>query len=104
MSQGSGDPALLTITELGAALRARRLSPVDATRGCLDRIARLDPELHAFITVTADLALDQARASEAELDRGDDRGPLHGVPIALKDNIDTAGIRTTAGSALFEDR
>jgi aspartyl-tRNA(Asn)/glutamyl-tRNA(Gln) amidotransferase subunit A len=100
----SGDPTQLTLTELGAAYRARQLSPVDATRACLDRIARLDPELHAFITVTGDLALDQARAAQAELARGRDRGPLHGVPIALKDLIDTAGVRTTGGSALFEDR
>jgi aspartyl-tRNA(Asn)/glutamyl-tRNA(Gln) amidotransferase subunit A len=99
-----GDLALLTIPELGAAFRARRLSPVDATRSCLDRIARLDPELHAFIAVTADLALDQARLAQAELERGRDRGPLHGVPIALKDLIDLAGVPTTGGSALFLDR
>jgi aspartyl-tRNA(Asn)/glutamyl-tRNA(Gln) amidotransferase subunit A len=99
-----GDPTQLTITELGAAYRARRLSPVDATEACLARIARLDPELHAFITVTAELALDQARVAAAELARGHDRGPLHGVPIALKDLIDTAGVRTTGGSTLFLDR
>src|SRR3954466_3485247 len=104
MTTTSGDPTQLTLTEIGAAYRARRLSPVDATRACLDRIARLDPALHAFITVTADLALDQARAAEAELARGHDRGPLHGVPVALKDLIDTAGVRTTGASALFEDR
>jgi aspartyl-tRNA(Asn)/glutamyl-tRNA(Gln) amidotransferase subunit A len=104
MTTGSGDPTQLTLTELGAAYRARQLSPVDATRACLDRIARLDPELHAFITVTGDLAVDQARAAEAELRRGQDRGPLHGVPIALKDLVDTAGIRTTGGSGLFADR
>ena len=98
------DPALLTIAELGAAFRGRRLGPVEVTQHCLARIARLDPALHAFITVTADLALDQARAAEAELARGHDRGPLHGVPVALKDLIDTAGVRTTGASALFEDR
>jgi aspartyl-tRNA(Asn)/glutamyl-tRNA(Gln) amidotransferase subunit A len=100
----SGDATQLTLTELGAAYRARQLSPVEATQACLDRIARLDPELHAFITVTGELALDQARAAQAELAAGRDRGPLHGVPIALKDLIDTAGVRTTGGSALFEDR
>jgi aspartyl-tRNA(Asn)/glutamyl-tRNA(Gln) amidotransferase subunit A len=100
----AGDPALLTITELAAAFRARRLSPVDATRACLDRIAQRDPELHAFITVTGDAALDQARAAADELAHGRDRGPLHGVPIALKDLIDTAGTRTTGGSGLFADR
>ena len=101
---GSGDPTQLTITDLGAAYRARKLSPVDATRACLARIAERDPEIHAFITVTAELALDQARTAEAELARGEDRGPLHGVPIALKDLIDTAGVRTTGGSGVFEDR
>ena len=100
----AGDPSLLSIAELGAAFRARRLSPVEVTRHCLERIGRLDPELHAFITVTADLALEQARAAAEELARGHDRGPLHGVPIALKDLIDTAGIRTTGASALFNDR
>jgi aspartyl-tRNA(Asn)/glutamyl-tRNA(Gln) amidotransferase subunit A len=99
-----GDPTQLTITELGAAYRARTLSPVDAARSCLEQIARRDPELHAFITVTGDLALDQARTAAAELARGHDRGPLHGVPIALKDLIDTAGVRTTGGSGVFEDR
>jgi aspartyl-tRNA(Asn)/glutamyl-tRNA(Gln) amidotransferase subunit A len=100
----AGDPTELTLTELAAAYRARRLSPVDATEACLARIVRLDPELHAFITVTPEHARDQARVAAAELERGQDRGPLHGVPIALKDLIDTAGIRTTGGSALFEDR
>lgn len=104
ITDAARDPALLTIAELGAAFRVRRLAPVEVTQHCLARIARLDPALHAFITVTADLALDQARAAEAELARGHDRGPLHGVPIALKDLIDTAGVRTTGASALFEDR
>ncbi|HEX8110298.1 MAG TPA: amidase [Kofleriaceae bacterium] len=104
MTTASGDPTQLTLTEIGAAYRARQLSPVEATQACLDRIARLDPELHAFITVTGELALDQARAAQVELGAGRDRGPLHGVPIALKDLIDTAGVRTTGGSALFEDR
>lgn len=103
-ADATGDPSRLTIVELGAAFRARRLSPVEVTQHCLERIARLDPALHAFITVTGDLALEQARAAAAELSRGHDRGPLHGVPIALKDLIDTAGIRTTGASALFEDR
>src|SRR3954465_8008900 len=104
MTTASGDPTQLTLTELGAASRARQLSPVDAPRACLDRIARLDPEIHAFITVTGELALDQARPAEAELARGQDPRPLHGVPIALKDLVDTAGVRTTGGSGLFADR
>jgi len=93
-----------SITELGAAFRAGRISPVEATERCLVRIAERDPELHAFITVSADAALAEARTAADELARGRDRGPLHGVPIALKDLIDTAGVRTTGGSAVFEDR
>lgn len=104
MTASPGDPTLLTISELGAAFRERRLSPVEATERCLERIARYDAELHAFITVTADVARAQAREAAAELERGVDRGPLHGVPIGLKDLIDTAGIATTAGSAQFADR
>jgi len=94
----------LTITALGAAYRAQRLTPVEVTQHCLDRIARLDPELRAFITVTAEHALAQARVAQDELAAGRDRGALHGVPIGLKDLIDTAGIRTTCASQLFEDR
>ena len=71
---------------------------------CLKRIARLDPTLNAFITVTAESAIAQARQAEAEIFRGGWRGPLHGIPIGLKDLIDTAGVRTTAASALFKDR
>jgi aspartyl-tRNA(Asn)/glutamyl-tRNA(Gln) amidotransferase subunit A len=97
------DLTQLSISELGAAFRAGQASPVEATEACLAQIAARDPELHAFITVTAEAARAQARTATDELGRGQDRGPLHGVPIALKDLIDTAGIRTTGGSALFED-
>jgi aspartyl-tRNA(Asn)/glutamyl-tRNA(Gln) amidotransferase subunit A len=100
----TGDPTQLSITQLGEAYRAHRLSPVEVTERCLERIAELDPMLHAFITVTPELALHQARTAALELAHGRDRGPLHGVPIALKDLIDTAGVRTTGGSALFADR
>lgn len=74
------------------------------THGCLARIEKLSPKLNAFITVLADSALDQARRAEQEIFRGKYRGPLHGVPIGLKDLLDTSGIRTTAASALFKDR
>jgi aspartyl-tRNA(Asn)/glutamyl-tRNA(Gln) amidotransferase subunit A len=100
----ASDPTDLTITELGAAYRARQLSPVEATQACLARIAARDPELHAFLTVTGELALAQARTATDELAAGRDRGPLHGVPIALKDLIDTAGIATTGASAVLADR
>jgi aspartyl-tRNA(Asn)/glutamyl-tRNA(Gln) amidotransferase subunit A len=97
-------PTFATIGDLGAAFRAGRTSPVEATRRCLARIAAADPHLHAFITVTADRALEEAEVAAAELARGHDRGALHGVPIALKDLIDLAGVPTTAGSAQLEDR
>jgi aspartyl-tRNA(Asn)/glutamyl-tRNA(Gln) amidotransferase subunit A len=74
------------------------------TRACLNRVEQLNPRLHAFITVTADSALAQAREAEAEIQRGRWKGPLHGVPVAIKDLVDTAGVRTTAASALFQDR
>lgn len=97
-------PTLETIIEVAPRLRRKEVSPVELTRLCLERIEKLNPELNAFITVTADSALADARAAEAEIARGEWRGPLHGIPIALKDLIDTAGTRTTAGSALFANR
>ncbi len=93
-----------TIIELAPRLRRKEVSPVELTRACLDRIEKLNPILNAFITVTADSALAEARIAEDEIWRGEWRGPLHGIPIALKDLIDTAGTRTTAGSQLFENR
>jgi aspartyl-tRNA(Asn)/glutamyl-tRNA(Gln) amidotransferase subunit A len=94
----------LNIEQAAPLLRARKLSPVELTRTCLARIEALNPALNAFITVTADSALAQAQRAQAELQQGHWRGPLHGIPIALKDLIDTAGVRTTAASALFKDR
>ncbi len=95
---------LFTICELSRKLRDRDISPVELTQHCLVLIEKLNPALNAFITVTADRALERARGAEREIFRGDYRGPLHGIPIGLKDIIDTAGVRTTAGSALFKDR
>jgi aspartyl-tRNA(Asn)/glutamyl-tRNA(Gln) amidotransferase subunit A len=97
-------PSLETIVELLPRLRRREISPVELTRACLDRIAKLNPALNAFITVTAESALAEARAAEIEISRGEWRGPLHGIPIALKDLIDTAGTRTTAASGLYQHR
>ena len=95
---------LESIVELAPRLRRKEVSPVELTRACLDRIEKLNPALNAFITVTAESALAEARAAEAEILRGEWRGPLHGIPVALKDLIDTAGTRTTAASAVFEHR
>ena len=95
---------ILTIHEAAQLLRNREISPVDITRECLDRIQRLNPGLNAFITVTPESALKEARQAETEIGHGKWRGPLHGIPVALKDLIDTAGVRTTSGSALHENR
>jgi aspartyl-tRNA(Asn)/glutamyl-tRNA(Gln) amidotransferase subunit A len=85
-------------------LRSKAVSPVELAQAFISRIERLNPTLNAFITVTAELALQQAREAEAEIQHGHWRGPLHGMPLALKDLIDTADIRTTAASAVFKDR
>jgi aspartyl-tRNA(Asn)/glutamyl-tRNA(Gln) amidotransferase subunit A len=98
------DLTMLSIAEASRQIAARELSPVALTRAFLERIERVDSQLNSYITVTADRALEQARALEAELARGRNRGPLHGIPIGLKDNIDTAGILTTAASAVYADR
>jgi aspartyl-tRNA(Asn)/glutamyl-tRNA(Gln) amidotransferase subunit A len=98
----SDDIAYATIRTLGMRYRKRELSPVEVTRTLLDRIAQRDPELHAFVTLTADRALADAHAAEAALRRGDER-PLLGIPVAHKDIYCTQGIRTTGGSALLAD-
>lgn len=94
----------LSIAEAAGLLRRKQLSPVDLTTACLDRIERLDPTINAFITVMRDSALEQAHKAEQEISAGNWRGPLHGISIGLKDLIDTAGVRTTCGSALFLNR
>src|SRR5690242_20130547 len=103
------DLAFASIHEIGRLFRKRKLSPVELTKLMLDRIGQLNPKLNAYLTVTAELALAQAKKAESELfaPRGRksrrDRGPLHGIPISLKDNIYTAGIRTTAGSKFLKE-
>ena len=98
------DLTRLSIAEAGRRIAARDLSPVELTTAYLERIASLDSRINSYITVTADQALAQARTLEAELARGQNRGPLHGIPLGLKDNIDTAGTLTTAASAVYADR
>jgi len=93
-----------TIAELWPRLRAKEISPVEITQACLARIDKLNPQLNAFITVMAESALAQARQAEAEILRNEWLGPLHGVPVALKDLIDISGVRTTAASAVSKDR
>ena len=96
----SGKTAARDLTKLGLGaaselVRAKKISPVELTEECLKRIDRVNPKLNAFITVTAESALAQAREAEAEVQKGQWKGPLHGIPIALKDLVDTAGVRTT---------
>ena len=100
----SDDLTKLSIREVADLIRKKKVSPVELTKACLARIDRVNPALNAFITITADSALEQARVAESEVMRGNWRGPLQGVPIALKDLFDTAGVRTTGGSGVFKDR
>ena len=85
----------LSITEASEWLRRKEISPVELTSACLARIEQLNPTINAFITVMHDSALAQARAAEDEIRAGNWRGPLHGIPIGLKDLIDTSGVNTT---------
>lgn len=95
------DLAWLPLEEIASRIRERAVSAEETVRACLERIERLEPQLGAFITVTRDRALEAARAADRATERG---GRLHGVPVALKDLFDTAGVQTTAGSRIFADR
>lgn len=99
----AADPTFLPAHVLAAKIRSRQLSPVALTERLLDRIAAAQPVLNAFITICRDEALAAARTAEAALDRGDALGPLHGIPVSVKDIINTAGIRTTWGSRLMAE-
>jgi aspartyl-tRNA(Asn)/glutamyl-tRNA(Gln) amidotransferase subunit A len=101
--QGS-NVSQLGLSEASQLVRSKKVSPVELTHECLSRIEQLNPKLNAFITVTADSALAEARQAEAEIQHDRWRGRLHGIPIALKDLVDTAGVRTTAASGLLKDR
>jgi aspartyl-tRNA(Asn)/glutamyl-tRNA(Gln) amidotransferase subunit A len=93
----------LDLSEASEQIQKRAISPVELTRVCLDRIERLNPQLNAFITVTAAAAMEEARRAEKEISEGQWRGPLHGIPMALKDLIETAHVPTTAASAVLKD-
>jgi aspartyl-tRNA(Asn)/glutamyl-tRNA(Gln) amidotransferase subunit A len=102
-AMSSSQLAFATIHELAPLLARKKISPVELTRAMLERIEQLNPRLNAYLTVTDDLAHAQACRAEQELLRGRCRGPLHGIPLALKDNIWTRGVRTTAGSMFLAD-
>ena len=93
----------MTIEEAAARLRARKVSAVELAKESLSRVREQQPLFNAFITITEEVALEQARRADDELARGIDRGVLHGIPYALKDLFETRGIRTTAGSKIFAD-
>ncbi|HEX4602807.1 MAG TPA: amidase, partial [Candidatus Angelobacter sp.] len=94
---------LLELAEVSQVVQKKAVSPVELTSACLERIERLNPKLNAFITVTAASAMEDARRAEAEITRGEWKGPLHGIPLAVKDLIDTASVKTTAASAVLKD-
>src|SRR5687768_7583883 len=93
----------LSLEAIDDLLARRQISPVEVTRSVLDRIERMDGVLNAIITVITEPALEAARRAETEILAGRRIGPLHGVPVTVKDMFDTAGIRTTAGSRILAD-
>ena len=103
-SGGSEELAKLTIAEASKKIQSREISCSELTRACIQRSRVYNPKVNAYITLMDEEALAQATKLDAEAKAGRFRSPLHGIPLALKDNIDTAGTRTTGGSAVFEDR
>ena len=104
MASANTELYFLTIHQAGELIRNGELSPVELTRACLERIEQTDDRLHSFILLTEDEALRQARVAESEILSGNYRGPMHGIPFALKDLYDTAGVKTTSGSRVDIDR
>ena len=99
-----GELHKMTISELAPKIRSRKISPVELAQDVLDRIEKLDPALNAYITVDIEGALKAARKAQRQIARGKYLGPLHGIPISLKDLYDTEGMRTTGGSKILRDR
>ena len=97
------DIPFLSVSQLSELIKSRQVSPVEVVEAYLERIDRLNDQLYAYLTVCRDQAVEAARELEQELARGEYRGPLHGVPVAVKDQLNTAGIRTTCGTPIFND-
>jgi len=102
LAESSGDLASLTLKQASDRIQSKKVSPVELTEACLDRIKTYNPKINAWITVMREKALAQAKELEKEQASGNFRGPLHGIPIGIKDTIDTVGVRTTAASAVYE--
>src|ERR1043166_9151357 len=99
----SSELPLLDLSDVSRAVQKKEVSPVELPQACLARIEKLNPKLNAFITITGTAALEDARKAEAEITRGEWKGPLHGIPLAVKDLVETAGVKTTAASAVLKD-
>src|SRR4030042_364406 len=93
----------LNISEAATLLKQKEISPLELTQAHLERIHRMDRQMNSFLTLTPELALQQARQAESEIQHGQYKGPLHGIPLAFKELYETAGIRTTAGSTFFAE-
>ena len=93
----------LTASQLSNLIETKEVSPVEATEAYLDRIEEVDPKLNSYITITGEQAVESARQAEQEIAAGKHRGPLHGVPMAVKDQFNTAGVLTTGGSSILKD-
>lgn len=104
LKESLSDYHYLSIAEVSELIRQRKLSPIELVTRCLRRIKQLNPIINTFITVTANQALKEARIAEKEIGNGKWKGPLHGIPVGVKDMFDTTGIRTTAAFAAFKDR
>ncbi len=100
----SAELAFMSAVELAQAISQKKVSSLEATENFFQRIDRLDSQLHSYLTLCRDQALTDARAADEAVQRGSELGPLHGVPISIKDLELTKGVTTTMGSAVFQDR